>query len=223
MSRRDPLIALRQMRDHAREALDLSRNRSREDLDTDRLLNLALVRLLEARRFDLYHDPMPDLETFEGYAGETVSVLYQFAAMVLNAGKPVETGDAAGHLGVAQALIGHLRAFGYHAAHGRIFLPRSVLAANGVNEADVLAGRPSEGLLSARRQFADLAHGHLAKAGTAVARLPRVLRPAFSPAALLRAQLKRTEVSAEQTFSPPPDLADWQKLAILALRGWHIN
>src|SRR5690606_2569509 len=73
----------------------------------------ALLRLIEARRFDLYDDPMPDMPAFEGYAGETVSALYQLAAMILNGGRPVENGDAAGHLGVAQALIGHLRAFGY--------------------------------------------------------------------------------------------------------------
>lgn len=35
------------MLDHAREAVELARGRSREDLDRDRLLNLALVRLLE--------------------------------------------------------------------------------------------------------------------------------------------------------------------------------
>jgi uncharacterized protein with HEPN domain len=35
------------MLDHAREAIDLSAGRTRSDLDTDRLLNLALVRLLE--------------------------------------------------------------------------------------------------------------------------------------------------------------------------------
>ena len=45
-----------------------------------------LLRLIAARRFDLYDDPMPDLPTFEGYAGETVSVLYQLAAMILNGG-----------------------------------------------------------------------------------------------------------------------------------------
>ena len=59
-----------------------------------------LTRMISARRFDLYQDPMPDLPTFEGYAGETVSALYQLGAMILNSGKPVETGDAAGHLGV---------------------------------------------------------------------------------------------------------------------------
>jgi uncharacterized protein with HEPN domain len=35
------------MLDHAREAADLARSHSRSDLDTDRLLGLGLVRLLE--------------------------------------------------------------------------------------------------------------------------------------------------------------------------------
>src|SRR6478752_7032777 len=43
--------------------------------------SVALQRLLAARRFDLYDDPMPDVQSFEGYAGETVSVLYQLSAM----------------------------------------------------------------------------------------------------------------------------------------------
>jgi uncharacterized protein with HEPN domain len=47
LSRRDPTISLRQMRDHAQEAVDLIRGRGRSDLDSDRLLALALVRLLE--------------------------------------------------------------------------------------------------------------------------------------------------------------------------------
>lgn len=47
MSRRDSAVSLRQMRDHAREALDLVRDRVRADLDRDRMLNLSLVRLLE--------------------------------------------------------------------------------------------------------------------------------------------------------------------------------
>ncbi len=35
------------MLDHAVEAVDLAKGRTREDLDADRLLNLSLVRLLE--------------------------------------------------------------------------------------------------------------------------------------------------------------------------------
>ena len=47
MSGADPLDRLRHMLDHAREALGLMEGRSRADLDTDRLLNLGMVRLLE--------------------------------------------------------------------------------------------------------------------------------------------------------------------------------
>ena len=49
-----------------------------------RLPTGPLLRLIEARRFDLYDDPMPDLQRFEGYAGETASVLLQLDAMILN-------------------------------------------------------------------------------------------------------------------------------------------
>jgi uncharacterized protein with HEPN domain len=47
MPRHESSVPLRHMLDHAREAYALVQNRSREDLDADRLLNLALVRLLE--------------------------------------------------------------------------------------------------------------------------------------------------------------------------------
>ena len=180
-----------------------------------------LHKLIAARRFDLYDDPMPDVPTFEGYAGETVSVLYQFAAMILNGGGEVGNGDAAGHLGVAHALIGHLRAFGFNAARGRIFLPWSVLAANGVHEREVFAGEVSEGLLAAHAQLADLAKEHLGKAEAAIAALPKALRPAYAPVALLRPYLKAVEAQAETPFAPPRETADWRKIALLTLWSWR--
>ena len=47
MSRRDPLVAVQQMRDHGKEAMELAEDRSRVDLDLDRMFELAMVRLLE--------------------------------------------------------------------------------------------------------------------------------------------------------------------------------
>jgi uncharacterized protein with HEPN domain len=44
----DPdLVRLRHLLDAAREALQFANGRSRSDLETDRMLNLSLVRLLE--------------------------------------------------------------------------------------------------------------------------------------------------------------------------------
>lgn len=47
MTRHDPMVRVHHMLDHSREAVELTRGRTRADLDRDRLLNLALVRLVE--------------------------------------------------------------------------------------------------------------------------------------------------------------------------------
>ena len=47
MSKHDALIRLQDMLDYSREAVALTQNRTRADLDRDRVLSLALVRLLE--------------------------------------------------------------------------------------------------------------------------------------------------------------------------------
>jgi uncharacterized protein with HEPN domain len=47
MSRHEGDIRLRHMLDHAREAVVMASGRTRGELDTDRQLNLSLVRLLE--------------------------------------------------------------------------------------------------------------------------------------------------------------------------------
>ncbi len=193
-------------------------------LDTIARYNIpagTLLRLLGARRFDLYDDPMPDLESFEGYAGETVSTLYQLAAMILNDGETIETGDAAGHLGVAHAMIGHLRGFGHFAAQGRIMLPWTIFAANGVQEGEIFAGTDSEGLSEALGQISELASGHLIKAETAIANLPAHLKPAFAPIAVLKAQYRLLEQRSRAPFAAAPDDADWRKITRLAWWAWR--
>jgi uncharacterized protein with HEPN domain len=47
MSRRESEVAIRQILSHAREAVEISGGRTRSDLDSNRLLNLALTRLIE--------------------------------------------------------------------------------------------------------------------------------------------------------------------------------
>jgi uncharacterized protein with HEPN domain len=45
--RKDDLIRLRHMSEAANEALDFARNRTRDDLEDDRLLVLGLVKAIE--------------------------------------------------------------------------------------------------------------------------------------------------------------------------------
>lgn len=47
MTRHDPKVSFLQMRDTVREAVSLTRSKTHDDLSRDRVLNLALTRLLE--------------------------------------------------------------------------------------------------------------------------------------------------------------------------------
>ena len=47
MTRHDPVVRVRHMLDHARVAAEMVQGRTRSDLDTDRQLSLALMRLME--------------------------------------------------------------------------------------------------------------------------------------------------------------------------------
>ena len=47
MSRRDPLVPVQHMRDHAQRVLTATQDRSRSDLDDDELLEAALIRWME--------------------------------------------------------------------------------------------------------------------------------------------------------------------------------
>lgn len=47
MTQHDDTVSLRHMQDHAQEVLSMARGKHRQDLNQDRMLELALVRLIE--------------------------------------------------------------------------------------------------------------------------------------------------------------------------------
>ena len=47
MTRRNPMVYVHQMQDHAKTARDISRDYSRSDLDTNRMLNLAIQKVIQ--------------------------------------------------------------------------------------------------------------------------------------------------------------------------------
>ena len=92
-----------------------------------RLPRKVLIDLIEARRFDVYDDPMPSLNDLEGYCGETCSVLFALAAQILAGGESVDCAEAAGHAGCAYAITGLLRALPWHLFRNQCYLPVDLL------------------------------------------------------------------------------------------------
>jgi phytoene synthase len=175
----------------------------------------AFVNLIEARTFDLYDDPMPDWDAFEGYCGETSSALVRLAALTLAGGEDPGAAAEAGHAGVAIALTGLLRALPWHAARGRVMLPTALLDAHGVSRADILAGRDSAGLRAALAACRARARGHLAAVRAGEGRISAEILPAFLPCAVVEGYLGRMERADYVPFRTAVERADWLKLAIM--------
>jgi phytoene synthase len=173
----------------------------------------AFDNLLEARIFDLYHDPMPDSATLEGYLGETHSALFQLAAQILNGGDDPRCADAAGHAGIAYGLADMLRATPWHRSRGQVFVPGDLLAAAGTEPAGWLSGANGEALGQVVTMVCAIGLDHLAKAEAAIGQLDRVLLPAFLPLAvagpLFRKAEKRSVAAAANPVLINPMRTQW--------------
>jgi len=170
-----------------------------------RLSSAKLVDLVEARRFDLYDDPMATLADLEAYASKTSSALFALAAQIL-AGADVEAVSAPA--GIAFAIAGLLRAFPRHAARGQLYVPMELLDRHQVRPHDIFAGRSSPGLQAALAELRDVGSRHLDTAHQRMAALTRQAMPALLPVALVRPSLGRLERG--DPFSPA-ELAPWQR------------
>lgn len=189
-----------------------------ETLRACKLPAAPLLKLIEARRFDLYNDPMPDMQTLEGYCGETVSALFQLAALVLcsspgnalNESDVRILADASGHAGVAYGLAGLMRALPWHAARGQCYLPGDVLARHGALVETFANGLLTQPGLAALAHMRTWAADHESKARAALAKLPAVVWPAFVPLAVVPLYLRRME-KLRDPFRESVEVAAWRR------------
>jgi 15-cis-phytoene synthase len=174
-------------------------------MDRHGLLRETLTDLIDARRFDLYDEPMASVAALEDYARRTSSSLISLVAQVLAGG---DVKAAAGPAGLAAGITGILRAFPIHTARRQLYVPTELLERHQVHLHDVFAGRSSGGLVAAFAELRDLARHHLAAAAEAMRRLPDAAIPAFLPIALTRPSLDR--LGRSDPFAPA-ELAPWRR------------
>ncbi|PVB63685.1 phytoene/squalene synthase family protein [Labrenzia sp. 011] len=169
----------------------------------------ALVAMTEARIFDLYNDPMPDLNDLEGYTGETVSGLFQLGCLVLNDGKDAGTATAAGHAGVAYGLTGLMRALPWHAARRQMYLPGDVCTRHNLDPETVFQGKTSPELEAVLAEMRGHARHHLKRVRQAASDVPAKCQAAFLPLVLAEPFLKKLEVAG---FDPLQQIAEISQL-----------
>jgi len=180
-----------------------------------KLPKAAFQRLLDARLFDLYDDPMPTLNDLEGYAGDTSSALIQLAAIALAGGQDPGTAEAAGHAGVAYALTGMMRSLPIHARRGQLFLPMGMIGSRALDTRSLFAGRSSPELKTLLADLRTIARQHLVEAERDIADLAPPVKAAFLPLALVRPYLERMDRPDYEPLSGAVELSPWRRQWIL--------
>ncbi len=177
-------------------------------IERHRLTVPALTALLDARRFDLYDDPMARLADLEAYGQKTSSALLALAAQILAGGEGEVTELVANPAGIAYAIAGLIRAFPQHAARQQLYVPVELLNRHGVEPQDIFAGRSSKNLRAVFAELQDIARRYLLAAHQHIATLPDAALPAFLPVALVRPALDR--LARCDPFAPA-ELSPWRR------------
>ncbi|MCC6984177.1 MAG: squalene/phytoene synthase family protein [Bauldia sp.] len=171
----------------------------------------ALDRMIEARIFDLYEDPMPDMASLEGYAGDTASALFQLAAIVLNEGKATDTADLAGHAGVAWTMAAVLRSLPVHVARRQMYLPKATIEARKGELDDYYAGRPTGQLGGVLYDVSHAARTHLRAATELLPAVPGHILPAFVLLGLAQPYLESVKGAGATVLTRVPDIPQWRR------------
>jgi phytoene synthase len=171
----------------------------------------AFVNMIEARRFDLYDDPMPDLGALEAYLGETSSMLIQLAAMTLAKNDAQALADVSGLAGVAMGIVGLLRSLPLSRARGQCFIPKDMLGRHGLSPAHLLAARNPEALATVLAELRAHATKRLAEARTKSASISAETFPAYLPASLTGFYLARLERLGVRGLSEVAEVPQWRR------------
>jgi 15-cis-phytoene synthase len=174
-------------------------------IDRNRLDSTKLTALIDARRFDLYNEPMKGVADLEAYASKTSSALFALAAQILSGAGGEAVAEPAG---IAYAIAALLRAFPLHAARRQLYIPIELLDRHRVQTDSILAGQSSAALNAALTELRTVARGHLARARQQLGDVTDETIPAVLPLALVRPLLDRLE--NRDAFSPV-GLLPWRR------------
>jgi phytoene synthase len=180
-----------------------------------RLERRRLTALIEARRFDLYDEPMQTISALELYADAAAGNIIALCAQILETGSNRDTGMLAHHAGVAQAIAGLLNT-SIHARQGQLYVPLELLERHGAGRQDVVNGRSmalkpvSDGLRAALGELRLIVRRHLGQARELMRTAPAAVVPAVLPVALVPVLLARMERRSYDPFTPI-EIAPWRR------------
>ncbi len=157
------------------------------------------TRLVDARRFDIYREPMANVGDLMDYLSATSSATIDLASRVLISYDALEIERLIGKAGIARGLGKLITSLPQHVARKQCFLPGDLLRNRDASHADVLAGYNSTGVKLVITQLCHLVAENLNKIRIDQNMLTKSVLPAFYPAGIAEIIASRT---AHTVFNP---------------------
>jgi len=216
-------IELRRIRDHITQPLpgeirlqwwrDLIESEARGNVESNpvaaelieaisrhELPRQRLSRLIDARVFDLYDDPMPSLDALERYCDDTDGQLFSLTARIMgDASEEME--EVARHAGTAQGLARVISLLPVHAARGQLYLPADVLKQAEAQETDIFAGHGTPALQVVLDRLGGEAQSALDAAMDLLCSVPEETSRAFISLTLVQRSLQQIGLHEENPFA----------------------
>jgi phytoene synthase len=179
-----------------------------------------LLDAIDARELDLGRQPMPDDAALATYLWKSEGALFALAAGILGRGASVDAQAAAvagGHAyGLTRLLLGLPQAL----SRGRLPLPQSRLDAWNVGTQELLSGVGGSNVAEMLASLCTEARKALATSRKHVADLPRPMRVAFLPLALVETYLRALERPGRDVLRSPAEIAPLTRVWRIAAAHW---
>jgi len=173
-----------------------------------------LISLIEARRFDVYDEPIVSLAELQSYAAKSAATIFELAAHILTGGLTSGIKGVAAEAGQAQTIADMLALLPQHAARHQLYVPLDLLRHYRAEADDVFAMRATPEVRAVLAELRLRGRRHLTHVGSAGPAIPKNAEPAFLSLAPLWQWLLDMERPGYDPFRPPP-------LALLR-RQWRI-
>jgi 15-cis-phytoene synthase len=155
--------------------------------------------LLEARRFDVYNEPMPTLPALQSYASSTAGAIFDCAIRILGAASEENVIEA----GRAQTIANVIALLPRHAVRGQLFVPLDLLRQYGSSPDEVFAMQASPEFRAVLAELRLRTRQDLTRLAELSGNIPENIWPAFLSLAPLRPWLSAMESATYQPFRPP--------------------
>ena len=179
-----------------------------------------LLDVIDAREVDFARQPMPDDAAFAAYLWKSEGAPFALAAGILHREPGVDVRAAAVACGQAYGLARLLLGLPHALARGRLPLPQSRLDAANVSSQELLSGDGGSNVADLLASMRAEARKALATSRRYVADLPRHVRVAFLPLALVETYLRALERSGRDVLRAPAEIVPLTRVWRIAAAHW---